>query len=146
MEEFTCLLYGYPKDVSVNAVRAKMMKKMVGENNTLSKKSKVDLSRIPPCKDSLIPHIQRVNHRVAGNKRAHQNIVESPLPYDDGQGWEKTDREELQPIWTQGTILPMSLVDLLEDGQDGEESDEDEDEDEADDAVEIDFDTLLDDD
>ena len=40
----------------------------------------------------------------------------------------------------------MSLVDLLEDGQDGEESDEDEDEVEADDAVEIDFDTLLDDD
>ena len=93
MEEFTCLLYGYPKDVSVNAVRAKMMKKMVGENNTLSKKSKVDLSRIPPCKDSLIPHIQRVNHRVAGYKQAHQNIVESPMPYDDGQGWEKTDRE-----------------------------------------------------
>ena len=147
VEEFTCLIYGYPKDTSVNVVRTKMLKKMVGENVTLSRKSKVDLSRIPPCQDSLVPHIQRVNHRVAGYKRAHQAIIESPKPYDDGQGWVKTDQEGLHAIWSKGPILPKSLVDLLEADQDGAERVEEVEEDEECEADgEIDFDALLEDD
>ena len=127
----------------MNVVRAKMVKKMVGENDKLTKQSKVDLSRIPPCQNSLIPHIQRVNHRVAGYKRAHQAIVESPTPFADGQGWERSDQDGLQPIWSKGPVLPTTLVDLLEptaDEAEGEEEEED-----GEDYIDFDFDALTDD-
>ena len=54
-----------------------MHKKMIGEDETLHNKSKVDLSRLPPCKDSLYPHIQRVNYRLACYKRAFEPIFEN---------------------------------------------------------------------
>lgn len=56
VEEFTCSLYGYPRETSVNSVRVQMLNKMVGEDDNLSRKSKVDLSKIPPCQDSLVPY------------------------------------------------------------------------------------------
>ncbi len=42
-----------------------MLREMVGENDQLTTKSKVDLSYLPPCRDNLIPHIQCVTHRLA---------------------------------------------------------------------------------
>ena len=65
LEQFTCIMYGHARETSVNSVRTKMLRKMVGEDKKLTK-SKVDLSRIPPCSDSLLPHIQRVNYRYTG--------------------------------------------------------------------------------
>ena len=65
LESLICVLYGQVRDTSLNTLRCKMLKKMVGEEDTLNIKSMVDLARVPPCKDSLIPHIQRVNYRVA---------------------------------------------------------------------------------
>ena len=44
LEVFICAMYGYPQESSVNVVRAKILKKMVGEDETLTTKSKVDLS------------------------------------------------------------------------------------------------------
>ena len=70
LEAFTCLIYGYPREMSVNTVRSLMLKKMVGEDARLTSKSKVDLSRLPRCRDNLVPHIQRVNHRLAYYKRS----------------------------------------------------------------------------
>ena len=64
---FTCLYYGYPKESSVNLVRARMMKKMVGENEVISCKSKIDLACIPP-------YLKQVNQRVAGYQRAPEAI------------------------------------------------------------------------
>ena len=100
-----------------------MLKKMVGEDTKLSTKSDVDLARLPPCQDSLIPHIQHVNYRMACYKRAHQPIFSRPKPYDAGQGWEKTGQGILEPVWSCGPILPSSLTDLLEtvDSEDEEE-------------------------
>ena len=65
---FTCLMYGHAREKSVNSVRSIMLRKMVGENEELTTKSKVDLSRLPPCRDNLIPHIARVNYRLANYK------------------------------------------------------------------------------
>ena len=61
IEAFTCLMYGYPKEKSVDAVRMIMLKKMIGDDDTLTTKSRVDLSRLPPCRDNLVPHVYRVN-------------------------------------------------------------------------------------
>ena len=89
LESFTCVLYGQGRDTSVNALRCKMLKKMIGEEATLNIKSKVDLARLPPCKDSLIPHIQRVNYRVACYKRAAQPNFSRPKPHDVAHGWQQ---------------------------------------------------------
>lgn len=86
IEAFTCLMYGQTREKSVNAVRGIMLKKMVGEDKQLTTKSKVDLSRLPPCRDNLIPHIGHVNHRLAVYKRADKPVIWCPKSYDPGQG------------------------------------------------------------
>ncbi len=48
MESFTCIMYGQARMTSVDAVRAKMLRKMVGADKVLDSKSKVDLERLPP--------------------------------------------------------------------------------------------------
>ena len=86
LEEFTCLVYGQNRDSSKDGLRAKPMRKIVGEDETLTSKSKVDQARCPLCHSALKPHLQRVNHRVALYNRADESIQEKPNPYDDGQG------------------------------------------------------------
>lgn len=136
LEQFGCLLYGHRREKSINSVRSKMLRKMVGEGKKLTTKSKVDLARLPPCCASLQPHNNRANHRACLYKRADEAIVEKPKPYEDGQGWRKTDEGVLEPVWTLGPILPTSLIDLLEarveenkkmEEEDGEEEEEEED-------------------
>ena len=92
------------------AVRAKMLKKMVGADQVLDSKSKVDLERLPPPKVCLTSHVHCANFRVACYKRADQPIFERPNPYDECMGWEKTMDEM---VWTIGPILPPSLVEVL---------------------------------
>ena len=134
IEEFTCIMYGETRETSVNLVRAKMMHKMVGRNEKLISKSKVDLARIPPCLNSLKPHIERVNYRVACLKQAHTPIFDTPKPDEEGKGWMKNDICDLEPIWSHGDILPQSLVDLVEESETNIEEFEEED---------IDFDEIL---
>ena len=55
--------------------RAKLLRKMVGEDKTLTSKSKGDLARLPPYHSALKPHVQRENHRVALYKRASESII-----------------------------------------------------------------------
>lgn len=125
LEQFTCLMYGHNRQSSVDVVRAILLRKMVGEDEKLSIKSKVDLTRLPPCRSALKPHIQRVNHRAALYKRAHEPIVEKPKAYDEGQGWMKTAEGVLEPLWSYGAVLPNSLVDLLDtDDTEGDEPEE----------------------
>ena len=58
-------------------------------------------------------------------KKAHVPIFSKPNPDDNDQGWKKNDNGFLEPIWSNGNILPPSLIDLLEKGvSDNEESDE----------------------
>ena len=57
LEAFTCLMYDYTREKSVDSVRNIMLKKMVGENEEPIMRSKEDLSRLPPCKDNFIPHV-----------------------------------------------------------------------------------------
>ena len=125
IEVFTCTMYGYSRETLINVVRRKILKKMVGEDNDLTNDSKVDLSRLPPCQDSLLPHIYRVNHRVASYKRANIPIFEKRKPNDEHQGWSINEAGILEPVWTTGSILPQSLIDLL-DATNDDESDEEE--------------------
>ena len=113
LEEFTCLMYGQSRESSVDVVRTKLLRKMVGKDEKLTSTSKVDLARLPPCQSALKPHIQRVNHRAALYNQANEAILEKPNPYDDGQGWVNTHEGVLEPMWSFGPFMPTSLVDLL---------------------------------
>ena len=109
-----------------------MLKQIIGDDETLHLKSRVDLSRLPPCKNTFIPHIYRVNHRIAQYKRASDAIFESPKPFDLCQGWEKTEKNNLKPISSCGPILPSALIDVKEKTIKAVEKDEHQEENEID--------------
>lgn len=103
-------MYGHVREKSVNSVRSIMLRKMIGEDETLTTRSKVDLSRLPPCRDNLIPHIHRVNHRLAIYKRAATPIYWCPKPYEPNQGWEKNE----EGTWNQcGPVAQSSPLHWL---------------------------------
>ena len=58
-ESFTCVMYGQLKEKYIKAVHGKLPRNMTGENEVLTMrgKKKVDLSKLPPYKDNLVPHI-----------------------------------------------------------------------------------------
>ena len=60
-------------------------------------------------------------------KCADKAIVDKPNPYDQNQGWARTDGV-LEAVWSCGPILPSSLVDLLRNvvAEGGEEFEEEE--------------------
>jgi len=76
LEVFTSLMYGHAREKSVRCI---MLQKVVGENQELTTKSIVDFSRLPPYRDSLIPHIGRVNYSLANYKRAHKATFLRPI-------------------------------------------------------------------
>eukprot|EP00064_Thunnus_orientalis_P006084 superscaffoldBa00000619_g6098 len=86
IEAFMCLMYGQTQVKSVDAVCSIMLKKAVGEDERLTTKSKVDLSRLPPETETTHP-----NHHLAIYKRADKSVFWCPKPYDPGQGLKKTD-------------------------------------------------------
>ena len=69
---------GHPRIDNVDEVSAVMLKKMAGEDQVITAKSKIDLSRLPPCRQTLYPHIKRVNYRIAQWKRSNITIFEVP--------------------------------------------------------------------
>ena len=135
LEGFVCAMYGYPRIKSVDEVRLVMLEKMVkGRTGKMLKSAKVDLSRMPPCLRCLIPHIKRVNFRVAQWKQSHVPFVELPSPVE--HGWEKDD-DILQPVWSEGPILPDSLLDLVARSGGSEETEDDDSESDIDDTDDL---------
>lgn len=84
-----------------------------------------------------------MNYRLANYKRAHIPIFWRPKPYDPDQGWQKTEEDSLEPVWSCGPVLPPSLIDLLEETTEEVEGNE---EDKEDEFEEIDYDDLFSDD
>ncbi|KAK2189067.1 hypothetical protein NP493_115g02000 [Ridgeia piscesae] len=119
-----------PRVFEMDGLSAKLLRKIVGEDEKLTFNSKIDLVRLPPCHSALKPHLQRVNHHIPLYKRAEEAILEKPKPYDDEQGWIRTEDGVLEPVWSCGPVLPNSLVDLLDTG-DREEEEEEEDNEEG---------------
>ena len=69
---------------SMDVFSAKLIRMIVGEDEKLTSKTKVDVARLPPCHPAFKPHLLRVNHRVALYKRADESILEKTNSYDDG--------------------------------------------------------------
>ena len=98
LEQFTCLMYGQNCESSKDGLRVKHLRKIVGEDEKLTSKPKVDLARLPLCHSALKPHLQQFNHRVTLYKRADESFLENPKPYDDGQGWIRTEDRVLRSV------------------------------------------------
>ena len=130
---------GHAREKSVNTVRSAMLKKIVGENEVLTSKSKVDLSRLPPCIDSLVPHIGRVNYRHANYKPSSQVDLLVPQPLLSWPGLGTNRGRYLRACVVEQTCASPSLVDLLQKTVEEAEV-------EQDDGQEIDFEELLSDD
>ena len=64
--------------------------------------------------------------------------MEKPKPFDKDQGWEKLENGSLEPVWSRGPILPLSLIDIL----DGNEWNIEEDEED----ICLDYETMFEDD
>ena len=88
----------------VDVVHSKLLCKMVGEDEKLTSKSKVNLAHLLPCHSLLNPHIQYVNHHITWYKRADEAILEKSKPYNEGQGWMRTDEE----CWNQSDLAVLS--------------------------------------
>ena len=66
LEQFVCCMYGKPKYASVNKLRYDlfMQKFRLTSGNVLSSVDGIDLSLLPPYKNSLYMHIQRANYQA----------------------------------------------------------------------------------
>ena len=62
--------------------------------------------------------------RTACYKRANTPIFEKPKPHDQDQGWVIDDEGIIQPKWTNGPVLPQSLIDLMADHSETEEDED----------------------
>ena len=63
-------------EYSMDVVQAKLLRKMVGEDEKRTSKSKVDLARLPPCHSALKSLVQCMIQRVALYKRADEPILD----------------------------------------------------------------------
>ena len=115
-------MYGRNREKNINNARFQLLLKMVGPKDKLNLNSKVYFARLPPCRNSLLPHIYRVNYRLACFKKAGIPIFDLPSPCEDNNGWRKDDNGFIEPIWTIGPILPVKLVDILEETIEQEET------------------------
>jgi len=93
-------------------VRTVKIEKMTGGNTQdLKSVKKVDLGKCPPCRRSLNPHSRRANYRVAQWKRSHIVSPDIPLPSPQ-HGW-VWENGLLEPVWSDGPVLPESLYDIV---------------------------------
>ena len=112
LEKFTCHLYGLPRFNKVNKARLFKLRTMCGNKNKITRKSKIYLYRLPPCKLSLYPHINRENFQTGRLKLSHVKCPQVPSPSPD-HGWLISEDGLLEPQWTSGDILPQQLVDVI---------------------------------
>lgn len=125
LDAFTCLLYGRHRFTSVDDVRYQLLKERCGDE-LLNADHNVDLSTMPPCRQTLEEHIKRCNFQVAIWKRALEPIEDAPAA-SDGHGWVDVDGV-LEPLWSseeEKLILPPEIVDFLEHLPDSDDDDDD---------------------
>ena len=113
LEEFTCLLYrGRGSRTSdVNKLRFEKFQERFNTNTELlTCYNGIDMSLLPPCRDALHMHIERVNYQtLIWNK---SDVPKPGIPLPPGHGWKKTP-DGLEVEWTRGLLMPGELVDVV---------------------------------
>ena len=73
----------------------------------------VDVSLLPPCRESLKMHMRRANYQVPTWKKADQATPIIPGP--DRRGWNTNIKGELEISWTNSDLMPQELADIITD-------------------------------
>ena len=129
LEKFVCALYALPRFSKVNEARHFKLMKMCGNKKKLTRKSRLDLYKLPPCKNSLLPDVKRKNFQLNRLKQSHVPIPDIPSPSPD-HGWIITEGGLLEPQWSAGDILPQSVIDVMQNESATSDTDTDSDNDE----------------
>ena len=121
IEEFTFRLYGVgPLVKQVDVAREIKVKNIIyGSNGDLRPGLSIALSTFPTCRRVLAQHIKWVNFQVCIWRRALDNFPEIPSPLD--HGYHVKEARKMEPLWFEGDVIPMVLVDILEDNWNDEE-------------------------
>ena len=87
LEQFVYCMYGKPKYTSVNKLRYDLFiqKYQPTSGNLLTSGDGIDLSLLPPCRDSLSMHIRRANYQALVWNSAQDCFPDIPEPI--GHGW-----------------------------------------------------------
>ena len=83
----------------------------------------VDMSLLPPCRESLKMHVRRANYQALIWKKADQATPSIPGP--EGHGWNTNVEGELEICWTNGNLMPQELADIITDPLNPSSEDED---------------------
>ena len=104
----------------------------------LSSSDGVDLSLLPPSKDSLRMHIIRANYQIYiwNNSK----VCNPGIPSPDGHGWVLDEYGHLVYEWTKEEIMPQQLIDIICESEEDEEGDSST----EDDNDEIEIDNMID--
>lgn len=138
IERFICAVYGKPSYTDINKLRHDTFcKKNQSHGNILDSYNSIDMSLLPPCRDSLQMHILRANYQSYIWLHADEKLP--VLPDLDESGW-KVGAEGIEYVWTKGEIVPQELIDILCTSSDEKEHDSDGNEDED----EVEMDNLID--
>ena len=102
-------MYGQRRETSVDGARVKLLRKITGEGEKLTSKSKVDLGRLPPCYSACSKATCSACESsccVVQTGTSSNRHVEKPKPYEEGQGKLRNDSNNmLEPIWSCEYIL-----------------------------------------
>jgi len=96
LEKFVCCMYGKSSYVDVNRLRYETFKSRYEVRDlqkTLSIHNGVDISLLPPCRESLKKHCERANYQAYIWKHAH--IAKVQLPSPEGCGWKMNEDGEI---------------------------------------------------
>ena len=112
LEQFVCRIYGSKKEFDINRLRASIVKKKFspGDNRPIANCKGIDLSQLPPCRTSLIKHIQRANFQARIWKHAHK--TNQDLPQKENSGWKRVEGE-LVVDWNDEDIFPIDIIDII---------------------------------
>jgi len=107
LENYVCAIYGLPNVSNVNRLRSLIFQSRFGARlpRIMSTESAtgIDLSRLPPCRASLLKHCVRSSYQAFIWK--HALVAFCPVPSPDGCGWTVSDND-IQVDW-------ISLSDIM---------------------------------
>jgi hypothetical protein len=114
IEGHICKLYG-AKDgtTNINGVRYKKFIESYSPKNALIDcNTGKDVSLLPPCHSELIQHLKRANYQCKIWRQANKRypILQNPIFH----GFRK-ENGIMVPYWHDGDVVPMDLVDMVED-------------------------------
>ena len=88
-----------------------LLRDLVQSQERLTSYNVVDMSLLPPCRESLKMHVRRANYQALIWKKANEATPSIPGP--DGHGWNTNNEGELEICWTNGNLMPQELADII---------------------------------